>query len=287
MEGREVKRRDGRSRVRVHGVGLGWAVRTVMLAMAFTAVDAQAAGRVALVVGNGDYTYVTPLPNPVNDAADVAAALERLGFDVTLLLNADRAALADALAAFETASDGAEVGLVFYAGHGVELGDGELSDGANYLAPVDARLDAGRIDQASVQSLDGVVAATAGASTRIVILDATFQEWRLRRRSESIGNLILYLDTPMSMEQWGMNLLVAYAGLPGGVVLDGEGNNSPYTTALLRRLDERPMPDVLPMFSAVGGDVFVLTEGQQVPSLFSTLTAPVTLQPQEPTSLGR
>ena len=275
MEGREVKRRDGRSRVRVHGVGLGWAVWTVMLAMAFTVVDAQAAGRVALVVGNGDYTYVTPLPNPVNDAVDVAAALERLGFDVTLLLNADRAALADALAAFETASDGAEVGLVFYAGHGVELGDGELSDGANYLVPVDA----GRIDQASVQSLDGVVAATAGASTRIVILDATFQESRLRRRSD--------LDTPMSMEQWGMNLLVAYAGLPGGVVLDGEGNNSPYTTALLRRLDERPMPDVLPMFSAVGGDVFVLTEGQQVPSLFSTLTAPVTLQPREPTPLGR
>ena len=275
MEGRKVKGRDGRSRVRVHGVGLGWAVRTVVLAMAFTAVDAQAAGRVALVVGNGDYTYVTPLPNPVNDAADVAAALERLGFDVTLLLNADKAALADALAAFETASDGAEVGLVFYAGHGVELGDGELSDGANYLVPVDA----GRIDQASVQSLDGVVAATAGASTRIVILDATFQESRLRRRSD--------LDTPMSMEQWGMNLLVAYAGLPGGVVLDGEGNNSPYTTALLRRLDERPMPDVLPMFSAVGGDVFVLTEGQQVPSLFSTLTAPVTLQPREPTPLGR
>lgn len=276
MDGRKVKRHDGSSRVRVHVVGLGWAVRTVMLAMAFTAVDAQAAGRVALVVGNGDYTYVTPLPNPVNDAADVAAALERLGFDVTLLLNADRAALADALAAFETASDSAEVGLVFYAGHGVE-------DGANYLVPVDA----GRIDQASVQSLDGVVAATAGASTRIVILDATFQESRLRRRSESIGNLIRYLDTPTSMEQWGMNLLVAYAGLPGGVVLDGEGNNSPYTTALLRRLDERPMPDVLPMFGAVGGDVFVLTEGQQVPSLFSTLTAPVTLQPREPTPLGR
>lgn len=280
-----MKRREGRSGVRVHVVGLGWAVRTVMLAMAFTAVDAQAAGRVALVVGNGDYTYVTPLSNPVNDAADVAAALERLRFDVTLLLNADKAALADALAAFETASDGAEVGLVFYAGHGVELGDGELSDGADYLVPVDARL--GAVDQASVQSLDGVVAATAGASTRIVILDATFQEWRLRRRSESIGNLIRYLDTPMSMEQWGMNLLVAYAGLPGGVVLDGEGNNSPYTTALLRRLDERPMPDVLPMFSAVGADVFVLTEGQQVPSLFSTLTAPVTLQPREPTPLGR
>lgn len=263
-------------------------VRIVMLAMAFTAVDAQAAGRVALVVGNGDYTYVTPLRNPVNDAADIAAALERLGFDVTLLLNADKAALADALAAFETASDGAEVGLVFYAGHGVELGDGELSDGANYLAPVDARLNAERIDQASVQSLDGVVAATAGASTRIVILDATFQEWLLRRRSsESIGNLIRYLDTPMSMRQWGMNLLVAYAGLPGGAVLDGEGNNSPYTTALLRRLDERPMSDVLPMFGAVAADVFGLTEGRQAPSLFSTLTEPVTLQPREPTPPDR
>ena len=273
-----MERRGGRSRLWADVV-FGWAARTIVLAAAFTAVVTQAEGRVALVVGNGDYD-INPLPNPVNDAADVAEALERFGFDVTLLLNADNAEMTDALAAFKMASHSAEVSLVFYSGHGLE-------DGDNYLLPVDARLDDGLTDEVSVQSLGGVVEATADASTRIVILDAMFTEGRLRRRSRNIrGNWIGYRDTRTPMEQWGMNLLVAYAGLPGGSVADGDGNNSPYTTALLQRLAERPILDVLTMFGAVGADVFDATGGLQVPNLFSTLTAPVTLQP-EPTLLER
>ena len=85
---------------------------------------ALAAGRVALVVGNGTYAHIGRLANPVNDASEVSAALARLGFDVTLLLDATRDTMNDALFAFSEESDDADIALVFYAGHGLETTDG-------------------------------------------------------------------------------------------------------------------------------------------------------------------
>ncbi len=99
------------------------------------APPALAAGRVALVVGNGTYAHIGQLPNPGNDAADMTAALRRLGFDVTTVRDADRTAMTEALRVFTRESAGADVSLVFYAGHGLEM------DGVNYLVPVDARLE--------------------------------------------------------------------------------------------------------------------------------------------------
>lgn len=230
---------------------------------------------VALVVGNSGYAHIPPLPNPAGDAADVAEALGRLGFDVRLLLDADKAAMDDALAAFETASEGAEVALVFYSGHGLER------DGSRFVLPIDAQPRPGfGSDEASGRSvpLDDIIAATAQAQARVVILDAMFSQ-------DSSGMEVLERIRPSPDTQWGMNLLVAYAGLPGGFVFDGDGTTSPYAEALLRRLNEQPILSVLAMFGAVGADVFELTEGRQLPSIFSTLTAPVTLQRPEPNLL--
>ena len=84
-------------------------------------------GRVALVVGNSTYAHIGRLPNPDNDAADISAALRRLGFEVTTELDADRVELTDALRRFTRRSAGADISLVFYAGHGIEM------DGVNYL----------------------------------------------------------------------------------------------------------------------------------------------------------
>ena len=96
---------------------------------------ALADGRGALVVGNSTYATSAGSPTPENDAVDLAAALQRLGFDVTTELDADRVSLTEALRAFTRRSAGADVSLVFYAGHGIEM------DGVNYVVPVDARLD--------------------------------------------------------------------------------------------------------------------------------------------------
>ncbi len=237
---------------------------------------------VALVVGNGAYPSGARLQSPVKDAADVAAALKREGFDVTEEYDADRVALKEALAAFKTASDGAEVALVFYAGHGLGR------EGAEYLLPVDAGLD--RLDPAGpgldeaplrVVALDDVVAATARASARVVILDAMFDDGRSARERRSVP------EPPRPERRVpgppnAANLLVAYAGSHGGVVHDGgEEENSPYTAALLRHLEESGST-ALATFGAVAAEVFDRTGGRQAPAVYSTLTTPVTLQRPEP-----
>ena len=112
-------------------------VRSLALAILALVVLAMptvvlADGRVALVVGNSTYAHIGRLPNPDNDAVDMSAAPRRLGFEVTTELDADRVELTAALHAFTRQSAGADVSLVFYAGHGIEM------DGVNYLAPVDA-----------------------------------------------------------------------------------------------------------------------------------------------------
>ena len=95
----------------------------VVVAIVFLVAPAVvfADGRVALVVGNSTYAHIGRLPNPDNDARDMSAALRRLGFEVTTELDADRVELTEALRAFTRQSVGADVSLVFYAGHGIEM----------------------------------------------------------------------------------------------------------------------------------------------------------------------
>ena len=140
----------------------------VMLALVVfaSASVALADGHVALVVGSSTYAHIGRLRNPEDDATDVAAALRRLGFEVTTELDTDRAALNEALRAFTRRSAGADVSLVFCAGHGIEM------DGVNYLVPVDARLERDVDVRFETVTLDDLLVSTAGASLRLVILDA-------------------------------------------------------------------------------------------------------------------
>src|SRR5215813_900720 len=96
--------------------------------------SAAADERVALVIGNGAYRHTRTLSNPVNDATAVAAALKRLDFSVTLVVDADKRGIDDTLRQFARALRGADVGLFYYAGHGLQV------DGRNYLIPIDAQL---------------------------------------------------------------------------------------------------------------------------------------------------
>ena len=147
------------------------AVRSLVVAvLAFVVFAAPtvvlADGRVALVVGNSTYAHIGRLPNPDNDARDISAALRRLGFEVTTELDADRVELTEALRAFTRQSAGADVSLVFYAGHGIEM------DGVNYLVPVDARLERDVDVRFETVTVDDLLVSTTGASLRLVILDA-------------------------------------------------------------------------------------------------------------------
>ena len=111
---------------------VGQFVVLLLFSVLATGVAAHAGGRVALVIGNSAYQHTVPLANPRNDAADIGAALEKLGFQVIEGLDLDKAAFDRKVAEYATALRGAAVGLFFYAGHGLQV------DGQNYLVPVDA-----------------------------------------------------------------------------------------------------------------------------------------------------
>ena len=123
--------------------------------------------RKALVIGNGAYTHVPPLPNPPNDSAAISAALERLGFAVMRLDDAGKSDLEQGLLTFMQAAQGAEIAMVFYAGHGMEV------DNRNFLVPVDARLESEWSVELESVSLDIVMRAVGRASQLgLVVLDA-------------------------------------------------------------------------------------------------------------------
>ena len=226
---------------------------------------AFAAGRVALVVGNGAYAEIGTLPNPGNDAADVAAALGRLGFEVETVRDADRASMNAALRGFTRRSVGADVALVFYAGHGLEM------DGVNYLVPVDARLERDTDVRFEAVALDDVLASVEGAALRLVILDACRNNPLARSmqltsaaRSVSRGSF-----GELNEDLLGVETLVAYAAAAGTTAADGTGRNSPYTAALLSFL-EQPL-ELSALFRRVRGQVLDTTSGAQRPHEYGSL----------------
>ena len=190
-------------------------------------------GAPGVALADGAYAGIGVLPNPGNDAADMAAVLGRLEFDVTTVRDADRTAMTEALRVFTRASVGTDVSLVFYAGHGLEM------DGVNYLVPVDAQLERDTDVPFEAIELDDVLAATEGADLRVVILDACRNNPLARsmqrssmRRSVSRGS---FGDLDESL--LGDETLVAYAAA-GTTAADGTGRNSPYTAALLAFLEQ-------------------------------------------------
>ena len=226
---------------------------------------AFATGRVALVIGNSAYAHIGRLPNPANDAADMEAALERLGFDVTLAADVTLAGLNEALRDFARSTAGAEMALVFYAGHGMEM------DRVNYLLPIDARLERETDVAYETVALDRVLQATEGAALRVVILDAcrnnplaAAMQTRNPTRSISRGAF-----GALDERLLGDEMLVAYAAAEGTVAEDGTGRNSPFTTALLQHLDQ-PV-EIGALFRRVRAGVLAATDGRQRPHEYQSL----------------
>jgi hypothetical protein len=236
----------------------------VGLCAALAGVTPALAGpkRVALVIGNGNYA-VKPLANPANDARAIAAAFEVLGFDhVTLKTNLTRPAMVDALQEFEAYAAGADMSVVFFAGHGTALDQIDT-----YLVPVDAKLarEADLDDEAI--SLKSVLRRLEGSQgLRLIILDACRNPpfpLAGRKRNNARG---------LSRIEPDNNTLVAYATKDGSTADDGAGAHSPFTTALLNRLAS-PGLDVSFVFRHVRDDVMAATGRAQQPHVYGTLGA--------------
>ncbi|MEE8272391.1 MAG: caspase family protein, partial [Alphaproteobacteria bacterium] len=222
-------------------------------------------GRVALVVGNGNYSLrddIPALPNAPNDGRAVAAALDGLGFDVITVIDADRATFEQALRDFGRRSIGAEIALFFYAGHGLQV------DRENYLLPVSADIETQRDLEYEAVSLSQVKREMeyAGADLGVMILDACRNNplsRSLARRSMALGRSVA-TDAGLAPVQGARGMLIAYATDPDNVALDGEGRNSPFTTALVEHIGD-PDLDVRVMFGRVRGMVVDMTDGAQTP----------------------
>ena len=239
-------------------------VAVVALVLAASASVALAR-QVALVVGNSTYAHIGRLPNPENDAVDMAATLRRMGFEVTTELDADRGELTEALRAFTRRSAGADVSLVFYAGHGLEM------DGVNYLVPVDARLERDVDVRYETVTLDDLLVSTVGARLRLVILDACRNNPLARSMQRTVASRSVSGGSFGQLDEdlLGDETLVAYAAAAGTTAADGTGRNSPYTSALLAHLDE-PL-EILTLFRRVRARVLEATNGEQRPHEYQSL----------------
>ncbi|WP_430912660.1 tetratricopeptide repeat protein [Methylobacterium sp. sgz302541] len=223
--------------------------------------------RVALVVGNGAYASVGRLDNPLRDAATVAQALREAGFR-TVHLKSDLGydALRRALADFSTEAEQADWALVYYAGHGMEMG------GVNYLVPVDARLKSDRAVAFETVPLDQVLASIEGArKLRLVILDACRDNPFLAQMTRSVASRGIGRGLAQVEPQVG-GTLVAYAAKAGQTALDGAAGarNSPFVAALTRNIG-RPGIEIRRLFGLVRDDVLAETGRKQEPFVYGSL----------------
>ncbi len=244
-------------------VSLFFRITTGLAALLWLTLPAVAEERIALVIGNGGYTAVEPLDNPVNDARLMAESLENVGFRVMLLTDAPQVELKRAISGFgsELRAGGSDtVGLFYYAGHGVQ------SFGANYLLPVDTRLtNAADLDLVALEA-SAVLRQMASARNRtnIVILDAC--------RNNPFEAIPSLNDNGLAEMKAPTGTYLAYATAPGSVALDGVQGNSPFTSALAAEMMSEDL-SIEQLFKNVRVKVIAETGGAQTPWDTSSLTS--------------
>ncbi|MBT7758585.1 MAG: SUMF1/EgtB/PvdO family nonheme iron enzyme [Rhodospirillaceae bacterium] len=226
--------------------------------------------RVALVIGNDGYQSLPGLNNAVTDARGMAAKLRGLGFDVILMVDVGRRAFYRAIAAFEQHLSQADVGLVFYAGHGIQAG------GRNYLIPANAQIE----DEADLP-LDGVEAGRilaamkrAGSRLNIIIMDAC-RDNPLPSRSRSTSRGLSVTAVPAGLSGTAM----VYSAAPGQTAQDGpKGSHGIFTGELLQVLDQ-PGLKLEDVFKKTARRVAALTHGKQDPWINSSVKGDFIFRP--------
>src|SRR3954469_23448800 len=248
-------------------VQLAAAIGGFFLAMVLATNVAWAEKRVALVVGNSNYQTVPQLPNPSRDATAVAKMFRDAGFDtVDTLINVGNLEFKRAIRKFETIADQADIAVVYYAGHGVEI------SGVNYLIPVDARLASDRDSEDEAIPLERLVGSADGAKRlRLIVLDACrdnpFVKSMRRERKTASRAVSAGLG---KAEPTSTDTLIAYAAKAGSTADDGDGLPRPFTTSVLKNLTV-PGLDVRLAFWRVRDEVLKMTDSRQEPFVYGAL----------------
>lgn len=247
--------------------------------------------RIALVIGNGAYQHVPALPNPTRDARAISNALEQLNFEVITALDMRLADMTGVIRDFARGSRSAEIALVFYAGHAVQV------DGRNYLLPIGSDIRTPRDLRYEAIPLDLITGElkAGGPKLSMLLLDACRDDPLSERFQAQAGRLGRSVETGsgLAQTQGAAGMLIAYATAPDQVALDGAGLHSPFTQALLEWIDQ-PGLEVGRVFRRVRERVMDLTEGSQVPWVEEAVigefylngrTGPQTTEAQSPEGL--
>ena len=227
--------------------------------------QAQAAKRVALVIGNSAYRNVTPLTNPVNDAAAIADLFRKASFDVVGLRDdLTNAEMRRALRDFSDKTRDADIAVIYYAGHGIEV------DGTNYLIPVDAAIERDTDAYDEAIALERILQAVEPArQLRLIILDACRDNPFAKKMKRTLASRALGRGLA-GVEPNRPNTLIAFAAKGGSTALDGDSKNSPFTGALLKHLTT-PGLEVRKAFGLVRDDVMAATGNKQEPFVYGSL----------------
>ncbi len=220
--------------------------------------------RVALVIGNGAYKNVHALPNPPRDSKLIASVLREVGFQTVVSVNdLTRDKFFEALQAFANEAEKADWAVVYYAGHGFEIG------GVNYLVPVDAKLAADKDAETQAVALEQVIAAVGAArKMRLVVLDACRDNPFAPTMQRTLS--LKLVDKGFSNIEPGAGFMVVYAAKHGETAMDGDGSaNSPFATALAREI-KQPRVEIRKLFDIIRDDVWAATKHGQQPFTYGS-----------------
>jgi tetratricopeptide (TPR) repeat protein len=243
------------------------------------ATEGQSSRRIALVIGNGKYLHAGTLANPINDARLISRNLRDIGFEVTDGLDLDKPSMKQKITDFLAIAAKSRTALVFYAGHGMQV------DGKNYLVPIDFDINQVKDAAAEMVDVDFILSGLDDQiRTNIIILDAC-RDNPLVNDSDKVaaaGRSISVrsgLAAPSGLgagATLGAGTLLAFATAPGQVALDGDGTNSPFSSALGRHIST-PGVEVQQMLTRVRAEVVSATKNRQVPWSNSSLLGEVFL----------
>ncbi len=235
--------------------------------LTFAAGSAHGTNRVALIIGNSDYQHAGRLNNPKNDAVLADKALKSLGFETSLLTDRSFDVLKDDLSNFRNMSENAEMALIYFAGHGIQI------EQNNYLLAVDTLTDDLDAARNSSVAMDNFINAFApSAKTKLLMLDACrnnpFAEDTRSLNSETTRGLA-------RVNHEVSDLMVVYAAQPNRVALDGNGDNSPFLTAVVNSLTEKNDVKLSDALIEITNRVKTSTNNRQIPYIEGSLSSNV------------
>ena len=243
-----------------------------LILVGFATFEAHADRRVAFVIGNSEYREFPALKNPDKDAVDVSNTFRQAGFEVFVARDLTKIEFEEQFRNYLAAVDGADLAVVYYSGHGFQIG------GENFLIPVDASLkNAADIEVQAIKLDDVLQQMRSKSKIQVIILDACRnnpfprKDYWLRDQLITAGG-----GSGLAQVKSSLNTLIAFATEPGAVAYDGAGDLSPFSSAFSRRA-LAPNQEIRTVMAAVRRDVVQETDGKQVPWENSSLIDDVVL----------